>query len=215
MERVPGQGRHPSPAPDAKTASAYYGTPLLYVVGTPGIQPWEGIGPGKDSFPLPELALSGGGTTSHQSYSNEPKWLFDQMATNMAPINAQPFMLGRRLAHTDFGTGVHSEPENPIFTEKMGKLGAALCRTQLHRLCRGHAAGRGQAAAAISGQGRQRRQGHAPSAARLRASAAGRQRHHSRRQREHQRLDNHRGNLWRRHHVYLAEARVQVHRCCP
>ena len=102
---------------------AYYGTPLLYVVGTPGIQPWEGIGRGKDSFPLPELARLGGDTTSHQSYSNEPQWLFDQLATNMAPINAQPFMLGRRLAKTDFGTGVHSEPQNPVFTEMIGKLG--------------------------------------------------------------------------------------------
>ena len=46
------------------------------------------------------------------------------MATNMAPIDAQPYMLGRRLAHTDFGDGSHSEPENPIFTEMKGKLGA-------------------------------------------------------------------------------------------
>ena len=78
---------------------AYYGTPLLYVVGTPGIQPWEGIGRGKDSFPLPELARSGGGTTTHQNYSNEPKWLFDQMATNMAPIDAQPYMRAGARPH--------------------------------------------------------------------------------------------------------------------
>ena len=116
--RPPSIARTPS-----EDRTAYYGTPLLYVVGTPGIQPWEGIGQGKDSFPLPGLALSGGGTTTHQNYSNEPKWLFDQMATNMAPINAQPWMLGRRLAHTDFGTGVHSEPQNPVFTEMVGKLG--------------------------------------------------------------------------------------------
>ena len=32
-------------------------------------------------------------------------------------------MLGRRLHHTDFGNGVHSEPDNPIFTENAGKLG--------------------------------------------------------------------------------------------
>ncbi len=103
---------------------AYYGTPLLYVVGTPGVQPWEGIGRGKDSFPLPEFARLGGGTTTHQSYSNEPKWLFQQMATNTAPINAQPWTLGRRLVHTDFSNGTHSEPGNPVFEEQKGKLGA-------------------------------------------------------------------------------------------
>jgi CxxC motif-containing protein (DUF1111 family) len=32
-------------------------------------------------------------------------------------------MLGRRLHHTDFGDGVHNEPDNPIFTEQVGKLG--------------------------------------------------------------------------------------------
>jgi CxxC motif-containing protein (DUF1111 family) len=112
----------------------YYGTVLLYVVGTPGFQPWEihgdfetakkDRGASLDSFPLPALALSGGMTTRHQNYSNEPKSLFDQFATNMAPIDAQPFVLGRRLAHTDFATGVHSEPDNPIFKEQVGRLGA-------------------------------------------------------------------------------------------
>ncbi len=107
---------------------------LLYVVGTPGFQPWEihgdfetakkDRGASLDSFPLPELALSGGMTTRHQSYSDEPTGQFDQMATNMAPIDGQPFVLGRRLAHTDFLTGVHSEPDNPIFTEQVGRLGA-------------------------------------------------------------------------------------------
>src|SRR5688572_18003922 len=32
-------------------------------------------------------------------------------------------MLGRRLHHTDFGTGAHSESGNPIFTNHLGKLG--------------------------------------------------------------------------------------------
>jgi hypothetical protein len=53
--------------PPSEDRTAYYGTPLLYVVGTPGVQPWEGIGPLMDSFPMPGLALSGGMTTAHQS----------------------------------------------------------------------------------------------------------------------------------------------------
>ena len=32
-------------------------------------------------------------------------------------------MLGRRLHHTDFGDGTHSEPDNPVYTEQVGKLG--------------------------------------------------------------------------------------------
>jgi CxxC motif-containing protein (DUF1111 family) len=123
----------------------YYGTAFLYIVGQGGMQPWEWHDTiedahnwvrktnadantpisiaALDSFPLPELALSGGMTTGHESYSDEPKSRFDQLATNISPINVQPFMLGRHLAHTDFGTGAHSEPDNPIFKEMVGKLG--------------------------------------------------------------------------------------------
>jgi CxxC motif-containing protein (DUF1111 family) len=45
------------------------------------------------------------------------------MALNMAPANAQPFVEGRRIHHTHFGTGAHSEPNNPIFTAQANKLG--------------------------------------------------------------------------------------------
>src|SRR5262249_23517494 len=65
----------------------------------------------------------GGMTTLHQHYSSEPKERFKQLATNCAPDNAQPFMLGRRLHHSDFGAGSHSERGNPIYTEIAGKLG--------------------------------------------------------------------------------------------
>jgi CxxC motif-containing protein (DUF1111 family) len=109
--------------PPVKGRTNYYGTALLYVVGQGGMVPWEGKGPKLDSFPMPEIALLGGMTTQHQQYSKEPKERFKQMGTNTAPINGQPFMLGRRLHHTDFGTGVHSEPGNPIYTEQVGKLG--------------------------------------------------------------------------------------------
>ncbi len=113
--------------------SNYYGTAFLYVVGQGGMVPWEWHeevsvaqkkkGASLDSFPLPEKAWLGGRTTVHQQYSDEPKARFQQLATNLAPINAQPFMLGRRLHHTDFGTGAHSEPGNPVYTEHVGKLG--------------------------------------------------------------------------------------------
>lgn len=105
--------------------SNYYGTTFLYVVGE-GIQPWAGTGPRRDSEPLPAIALSGGATTIHANESNEPEYAFSQMATNTAPANAQPFMLGRRLAHTDFADGGHDEsPDNPTWVEQAGKAGPA------------------------------------------------------------------------------------------
>jgi CxxC motif-containing protein (DUF1111 family) len=100
----------------------YYGTAILYIVGQ-GIVPWQGLGPLLDSFPLPESAWLGGQTTLPYQYSNEPEHRFKQTAGNISPTNAQPFMLGRRLHHTDFGTGAHSESGNPVFTNHVGKLG--------------------------------------------------------------------------------------------
>ena len=52
-----------------------------------------------DPEPLPEIAWTGGRTTLPYQYSDEPKERFKQMATNMAPTGAQPFVLGRRLHH--------------------------------------------------------------------------------------------------------------------
>jgi CxxC motif-containing protein (DUF1111 family) len=113
----------------------YYGTVLLYVVGQ-GIVPWEegqdigltggvvgGVNQNLDSYPLPTNAWLGGKTTLPYQYSNEPTNRFKELAGDISPTNAELFMLGRRLHHTDFGNGTHSEPDNPIFTEQIGKLG--------------------------------------------------------------------------------------------
>jgi CxxC motif-containing protein (DUF1111 family) len=102
----------------------YYSSIFLFVVGTGGVQPLQGQGPLLDSFPLPAAALSGGKTTLNEPYSNEPDLRFMQMASNLAPVSAQPWVEGRRLFHTDFGDGSHSEPENPVFSEQAGKVGA-------------------------------------------------------------------------------------------
>ena len=105
--------------------SNYYGTAVLYVVGQGGLVPWEGQGAQLDSYPLPASAWAGGSTTLPYQYSNEPLERFKQIAGHLAPASAQPFMLGRRLHHTDFGTGAHSEfpNENPLFGVHAGKLG--------------------------------------------------------------------------------------------
>jgi CxxC motif-containing protein (DUF1111 family) len=38
-----------------------------------------------------------------------------ELATNMAPQNGQVFVHGRRVHHTNFITGVHDEPGNPVW----------------------------------------------------------------------------------------------------
>ncbi len=111
----------------------YYGTAFLYVVGQ-GVVPWYArdweaetnklVGVTSfDSFPLPEEAWLGGLTTLPYQYSNEPQSRYKQMAGNITPENGQPFLLGRRLHHTDFRTGAHSEAGNPVFAEHIGKVG--------------------------------------------------------------------------------------------
>jgi CxxC motif-containing protein (DUF1111 family) len=74
----------------------------------------------------------GGLTTLPYQYSNEPLHRFKQLPGLTAAISAQPFMLGRRLHHTNFQTGVHSEfpTENPVYTEQVGKLGPQFYTTR-------------------------------------------------------------------------------------
>ena len=113
----------------------YYGTVLLYVVGE-GLVPWGqgrdlgfdggivgNVNQSLDSYPLPTQAWLGGKTTLHYQYSDEPDNAFKQIAGNLAPASGVDFMLGRRLHHTDFGNGSHSESGNPVFAEQVGKLG--------------------------------------------------------------------------------------------
>ncbi len=116
--------------------SNYYGTTLLYIVGE-GLVPWAqgkdvgfdggivgNVNQSLDSYPIPTKGWSGGKTTVHYPYSNEPDNAFKQMAGNMSPTNGVDFMQGRRLHHTDFGNGTHSEPGNPVFAAQVGKLGS-------------------------------------------------------------------------------------------
>jgi CxxC motif-containing protein (DUF1111 family) len=111
----------------------YYGTTFLYIVGE-GIVPWD-IQPGtfttpmfgggtKDSVKIPEKAWLGGGTTLPYMHSGEPDNHFLQMATNLNYHNGQPFVLGRRLHHSSFVSGLHDEhPENGVFSDTAGRAG--------------------------------------------------------------------------------------------
>jgi len=102
----------------------YYSFEQLYVVGV-GLRPWYGIAPRLDSSPLPAATLSGGDTSVSYNYSSEPMRAFEQMANNIGIANTQRFVEGRRLFHTSFVTGQHSEfpDKNPVFTAHIGQLG--------------------------------------------------------------------------------------------
>jgi CxxC motif-containing protein (DUF1111 family) len=104
--------------------SRYYSFEQLYVVGQ-GLKPWYGIEPRLDSAPLPESTLSGGAASVSYNYSEEPMRMFQQMANNIGIGNSKRFVEGRRLFHTSFLDGKHSESpdENPVFSEHIGQLG--------------------------------------------------------------------------------------------
>jgi CxxC motif-containing protein (DUF1111 family) len=109
----------------------YYGTTYLYRVGEGGMAPWYTVGDfaiksseREDSRELNQAAWLGGNTTLPYGYTNEPDNHFMQMATNLGAKNGQPFVLGRRIHHTDFETGQHDESiDNGIFPEMVGKAG--------------------------------------------------------------------------------------------
>jgi CxxC motif-containing protein (DUF1111 family) len=103
----------------------YYGTMFLYEVGNGGMVPFYNVGDFDDkaserenSHKLDEMAWLGGRTTLPYQFSDEPDNNFLQMATNLSPVNAQPFVRGRRVHHTNMDDGSHDESaENEPFTE--------------------------------------------------------------------------------------------------
>jgi CxxC motif-containing protein (DUF1111 family)/predicted lipoprotein with Yx(FWY)xxD motif len=108
--------------PPAGSRLNYYGTSFVYKIGEQGVHPFEWEVGQQDGTPIPQRGRSGGGTTLGFNYTNEPAGRFMQMATNMAPGNAESFVLGRRVHHTSFLTGVHGERhDNPVWTEHQNK----------------------------------------------------------------------------------------------
>jgi CxxC motif-containing protein (DUF1111 family) len=116
---------------DALGRFNYYSDVMVYKVGTPGVQPWF-RGPCCDSSLIPwdsralplEAQAGGRMMTLQEDTSNQPEMNFLQAGTNIAGINIQPFVEGRRLFHTSFLTGSHNEAGNPtLFGSQAGKAG--------------------------------------------------------------------------------------------
>jgi CxxC motif-containing protein (DUF1111 family) len=108
----------------AGSRTNYYTDTYRYQVGKGGVtsnnpDPYSG---GKGILGPVPAAQQGGDTTNVWPYYM-PQSQFGQIALNVQHENIQHVLDGRRLFHTDFVTGVHSEPGNPVFTEQMGKAG--------------------------------------------------------------------------------------------
>ncbi|SFL96934.1 CxxC motif-containing protein, DUF1111 family [Variovorax sp. OV329] len=104
--------------------SRYYSFEQLYIVGQ-GLAPWYGVAPRLNSAPLPDATLLGGLTSLSYNYSEEPMRVFQQMANNIGIVNSKRFVQGRRLFHTSFLNGKHSEhpDDNPVFSAHVNQLG--------------------------------------------------------------------------------------------
>ena len=92
----------------------YYGTGFLYIVGE-GLKPWYGVGSHLDSYPYPNTHGSEARPHTILSIQMNPIMPTSRWPITFAPINTEKFMLGRRLHHTNFQNGTHSEPNNPYF----------------------------------------------------------------------------------------------------
>lgn len=113
---------------------AYYSDAIAYQVGRLGAQPWYRAADNAlrpwDSRPLPEAARLGGGLTVHEDTSAEPRRMLMQAGTNIAGYNMQPWIEGRRLFHTSFVSGAHSDAANPAFAAHAGRTGAVFSQTR-------------------------------------------------------------------------------------
>ncbi len=108
----------------AGSRTNYYTDTYRYQVGVGGVtsnNPDAYTG-GKGILGPEPAAQQGGATTNVWPYFMQ-ETQFGQMALNVQHENVQHLVEGRRLFHTDFTTGAHSEQPNPVFTEQMGKAG--------------------------------------------------------------------------------------------
>ncbi len=110
----------PGELTSAGSRNSYYTDTFRYRVGVGGVTP-ENYDTSGQPGPLRPSWL-GGDTTVAWIYA-EPELYFSQMALNIQHENVQNFLEGRRLFHTQFDTGEHTEEGNPTFTEQAGKAG--------------------------------------------------------------------------------------------
>jgi CxxC motif-containing protein (DUF1111 family) len=131
--------------------NSYYTDTFRYRVGAGGLTASNADSSGAAGPDAP--AQLAGDTTIPWLFA-EPELYFSQMALNMQPEHVQAFLRGRRLFHTDFADGAHSESGNPVFTQQAGKLGplfdAHACVSCHERDGRGRLPAPGEALASLA-----------------------------------------------------------------
>jgi CxxC motif-containing protein (DUF1111 family) len=110
----------------AGSRDSYYTDTFRLQIGTGGLTPNNldfdnGGFPFNAIGPVPEGRFGGATTASWMRI--EPYNYYGEMALNLTQENAQNFVGGRRLFHTDFTNGQHSDPGNPALTSVAGFAG--------------------------------------------------------------------------------------------
>jgi hypothetical protein len=106
----------------AGSRTSYYTDTFRYKTGQGGVtadnpDPYTG---GKGILGPVVQAQSGGDTTNVWPYFMQ-ETQFGQMALNVQHENVQNLVEGRRLFHTNFADGTHSEAGNGVFTDQMAR----------------------------------------------------------------------------------------------
>lgn len=115
-------GNDPADPGAIEGQTAYYTDTFRYQVGHGGLSP-RNDDPSGALGPALEHTLAGATTIPFVQIAEELHWAFSQMALDMQPEHVQSFLEGRRLFHTDFATGEHTEPGNPALPEHANQLG--------------------------------------------------------------------------------------------
>src|SRR4029079_1122095 len=105
---------------------SYYTDTFRIQIGMGGLTQYKldynnGAAPFNAAGPIPDARF--GGDTTASWLRSEPYNYFGEMALNIQQENVQNFVIGRRLFHTDFATGAHSDAGNPALTRVAGFAG--------------------------------------------------------------------------------------------
>jgi CxxC motif-containing protein (DUF1111 family) len=105
---------------------SYYTDTFRIQIGLGGLTPYNmdytnGAAPFNAAGPIPDARF--GGDTTASWLRSEPYNYYGEMAMNIQQENVQNFVVGRRLFHTDFATGAHSDAGNPALTRVAGFAG--------------------------------------------------------------------------------------------
>jgi CxxC motif-containing protein (DUF1111 family) len=107
---------------------SYYTDCFRYAIGVGGLTPDN-----QDFAPAPgPIAAARGGADTTIAWILDEQDIHEsigQMALNIQPENVQNWAEGRRLVHTDFITGAHSELGNNPFTEHANQAGPLYATT--------------------------------------------------------------------------------------